>query len=126
MKRFVLYLVLVPITVMSGGNPFNLLLRLPGYFLWSAYTSWLVTALAMATADRLLQSDRWLRLGTIAAVGYVSTFLTEAALYGLFPRGWRWGGVIAGSHWCDCRTRLLLVTRSIEQRTLKKIRFGDP
>jgi hypothetical protein len=97
MKRFVLCLVLVPIiaplvtgvfdAVMYGYNPFNLLLRLPGYFLWLAYFNWLVPALAIATADRLLRSDKWQRLGTIAVVGYVSTFLTDAALYGLFPRG---------------------------------------
>ena len=101
MKRFVLYLVLVPIiaplvmgvlqAVIYGANPFSLVPQLPGYFLWSAYFNWLVPALAIATADRLLRSNKWQRLGTIAAVGYVSTFLTEAALYGLFPGGWRWG-----------------------------------
>jgi hypothetical protein len=106
MKCFVLYLVLVPIiaplvtgvfdAVMYGYNPFNLLLRLPGYFLWLAYFNWLVPALAIATADRLLRSDKWQRLGTIAAVGYVSTFLTDAALYGLFPRGWQWGKLLPG------------------------------
>jgi hypothetical protein len=36
------------------------------------------------------------------------------------------GEIIAGSHRRDCRTRLLLVTRSTEQRTLKQIWFGDP
>lgn len=96
MKQFVLYLALVPIiaplmtgifqAVMSGGNPFSLALRLPGYFLWLVYFKWLVPALAIATADRLLRSDNWQRLGTIAAVGWISTFLTDAALYGLFPR----------------------------------------
>ena len=108
MKRFILYLVLVPIIapLMTGvlqaamygygANQFNLLLRLPGYFLWSAYFNWLVPALAIATADRLLRSDKWQRLGTIAAVGFVSTFLTDAALYGLLPRGWRWAVLLPG------------------------------
>src|SRR5438067_9590607 len=36
------------------------------------------------------------------------------------------GEIIAGSHRRDRRTRLLLVTRSTEQRTLKQIWFGDP
>jgi len=108
MKRFVLYLVLVPIiaslvtsvvqVVMYGYgiNQFDLVLRLPGYFLWSAYFNWLVPALAIATADQLLRSGKWQRLGTIAAVGYVSTFLTDAALYGLFPQGWQWGNLLPG------------------------------
>jgi hypothetical protein len=69
---------------------------LPGYFLWSAYFNWLVPTLAIATADQLLRSGKWQRLGTIAAVGYVSTFLTDAALYGLFPQGWQWGNLLPG------------------------------
>lgn len=107
MKRFVLYLVLVPIIaplvtgvmqaiMYGGGNSFSLALRLPGYFLWFAYFNWLVPAFAIATTDRLLGSDKWQRLGTIAAAGYVSTFLTDATLYGLFPRGWQWGKLLPG------------------------------
>src|SRR4051794_25424532 len=80
MKRFVLHLLLVPIiaplvtgvlqAIMYGGaNPFNLVLRLPSYFLWSAYFNWLAPALAIATADRLLRSGKWQRLGMIAAAG---------------------------------------------------------
>jgi len=29
-------------------------------------------------------------------VGYVSTFLTDAAHYGLFPQGWQWGNLLPG------------------------------
>ncbi len=36
------------------------------------------------------------------------------------------GEFMAGSHRSDCRTRLLLVTRSIEQRTLNQIWLDDP
>ena len=100
MRRVVLYLFLVPIiaplvigisqATMSGGNPFSLALRLPGYFLWLQYYHWFLPALAIATVDRFFQSDRWQRLGMIAAVGCVSAFLTDAALYGLFPKGWQW------------------------------------
>ena len=106
MKRFILYLVLVPMigpsvmgalqAVMYGGNPFSLVLQLPGLFLWTAYFNWLVPALAIATADRLFRSDKWRHLGTIAAVGCFSTLLTEVALYGLFPRSWRWGMLLPG------------------------------
>ena len=105
MRRFVLYLVLIPIiaplvtgvfqAIMSGGNPFGLALRLPGYFLSLAYFNWLVPALAIATADWLLRCHEWQRLG-IAATGYVSTFLTDAAIYGLFARGWQWGKLLPG------------------------------
>lgn len=102
MKRFILYLLLVPIigqivtvviqaveyAVMYGSNIFDLLLDPSLYFLWSTSLLWLVPALAVATTDRLLGSDKWQRLGIIAAAGGVSTFLTGAALYGLL-RGWR-------------------------------------
>jgi hypothetical protein len=106
MMRFVLCLVLFPIiaplvtgvleAVRYGYDPFIEVLQLPGYFLWSAYFNWLMPAFAVAIADRLLRSDKWRRLGTLAAVGCVSTLLTEAALYGLFPRGWRWGALLSG------------------------------
>jgi hypothetical protein len=106
MKRFVLCLVLVPIiaplvmgvfrAAVYGDNQFIFMLQLPGFFLRTAYLNWLVPALAIATADRLLQSDKWQRLGTIATVGCVSTFLTEAALYDLLPRGWRWTELLPG------------------------------
>jgi hypothetical protein len=106
MKRFVLYLVLVPIvgplvmgalqTLIYGGNPFSMVLQLPGFFLRTAYFNWLVPALAIATADRLFRSDKLQRLGTIAAVGCASTLVTEVALYGPFPRGWQWGMLLPG------------------------------
>jgi hypothetical protein len=101
--RFVLYLALIPIiaalvmgvlqAVMYEGDLFNVLLQSPGYSLWDAYYRWLVPALASATADWTLRSGKWLRLGAIAGVGFVSEFLT---LYGLFPRGWVWQMLLPG------------------------------
>jgi len=133
MKRFVLYLVLVPIiaplvtgflqAVMSGGNSFSLALRLPGYFLWLAYFNWLLPAFAIATADRLLQSDKWRRLGMIAAVGCVSTFLTDAALYGLFPRGWHWGNLWPGLIGAIAALVCCLLLDQLNKERL--IRFGS-
>jgi glucose-6-phosphate-specific signal transduction histidine kinase len=106
MKRFVLYLVLVPIiapliagvwlAVRYEVNQFHKLREWPGVVLWRAYFNWLLPALAIATADRFLPSGKWKRLGTIAAVGCVSTLLTEVALYGLPSRGWGWGPLLPG------------------------------
>jgi hypothetical protein len=125
--RFVLYLALIPIiaalvtgvlqAVMYGGDPFNLVLQSPGYSLWLAYYDWLVPALASATADWTLRSGKWLRLGTIAGVGFV--FEVPDPLRPV-SEGLGMADVIAGSHRRDCRSRVLLVTRSIEQRTLKQ------
>ena len=95
--RFVLCLAVIPIiaelvvgalyAVVDGGDPVNGVLRSSNFLLF-AYSNWIVPALACATADWMLRSGKWLRLGTIAGVGCVSTLLT---LYGLFPRGgWQW------------------------------------
>jgi hypothetical protein len=102
MKRFVLLLVLVPIiaaavtTVVHAirwvdPSVFRDWVRVPGYILWFAYLDWLVPALAVATADRLLRSYQWQRLLTIAVVGSVSA---ELAIYGLPPSSWRWGMLV--------------------------------
>jgi hypothetical protein len=106
MKRFILYLVLVPLIAplltgafqfaLYGGNPFGLAMRAPGLFLWLAYVNWLVPALAIAIVDRLVGSDKWQRLWAIAAAGCVSPFLTEAALYGLLSRSWQWSVLSVG------------------------------
>ena len=103
MKRFVLYLLFVPIiapvvegvwmAVGYGFNQFHGVLEHPGFFLWSAYFNWIVPALAIATADRLFKSDKWRRLGAVGAVGYVATLLIVTALSGRF---WRWG-IVGGS-----------------------------
>jgi hypothetical protein len=133
MKRFVLYLVLVPIIgplvtgvlqiVTSGGSPFSLLLRSPGYFLWLAYFNWLVPALAIATTDWLLRSGKWQRLPTIAAVGYISTFLTDAAFYGLFPRGWQWGKLLPGLIGAVAALTCCLLLDQLNKERLRK--FGS-
>jgi len=96
--RFVLCLAVIPIiaelvagalyAVMNGDDPFNRALQSPSYFFFSVYSYWLLPGLACATADWTLRSGKWLRLGTIAGAGFVSTLLTN---YGLFPRsGWQW------------------------------------
>ena len=96
--RFVLCLAVIPIiaelvaralyAVVDGGDPFNGALQSPSYFLLLTYSRLLVPGLACATADWTLRSGKWLRLGTIAGVGFISTLLS---LYGLFPRGgWQW------------------------------------
>ncbi len=96
--RFVLCLAVIPIiaelvagalyAVVDGGDPINGALQSPSYFLLLTYSDLLVPGLACATADWTLRSGKWLRLGTIAGVGFVSTLLY---LYGLFPRGgWQW------------------------------------
>jgi hypothetical protein len=108
MKRFVLYLVLVPIIAPLANvvllaalyrvNALNDLLLFPSIFFRVAYSAWLVPALAIATADRLLRSEKWQRLGMLAAVGCISTFLmyfTNEALYG-FPNGWQRGMLLPG------------------------------
>jgi hypothetical protein len=112
MKRIFLYLVLVPIiaplatgvsqAIISGGNPFSIALQRPSYFLGSAYFNWLLPALTIAIADRLVQPDKRLRLGIIAAVGCVSTFVADVALYGFAPRSWQPGliGAIAALVCC--------------------------
>ncbi len=102
--RFVLYLAVIPIIAASigvvlqallyGGDPFNRALESPGHFLFLAYIDWLVPALACATADWTLRSGKWLRRGTLAGVGFVSTLLT---FYGQFPRiGWQWQMLLPG------------------------------
>ena len=136
MKRFVLYLVLVPIiaplvtavlqAVMYGitlVQSISFVVQLPGYFLWSAYTNWLFPALAIATADRLFRPGKWQRLGTIAAVGYVSTLLTIAALYGLFPRGWRWGVLLSGVIGAMAAVVCCLLLDQLNKERLRK--FGS-
>ncbi len=92
MKRFFLYLLLFPIitsllailwhVVVDGNVSFSILIGLPGYFLWLVYFNYLPPALAVAAADRLPLAKRWHRFATIALVGWVSTFLTSAAIYG--------------------------------------------
>jgi hypothetical protein len=106
MKRFILYLLLLPLIAplvtaafqfaLYGGDPFHLAMRLPALFLWFAYVNWLVTALAVAIVDQLVQIDKWRRLCAIAAAGFASPFLTEAALYGLLSRSWQWSVLFAG------------------------------
>lgn len=106
MKRFVLYVVLVPIigalalgalrALMYASEPLSLPLQLPGMILRIAYFNWLVPALAIATADQLFRSHKPQRLGIIAAVGCVSTLVTEVALYSLFSRGCQWGMLLPG------------------------------
>jgi hypothetical protein len=106
MKRFVLYLVLVPLiaplvtgvfqSALYGGDPFGPAMRVPGLFLWLAYVNWLVTAIAIAIVDRLVGSDKWQRLWAIAAAGCISPFLTEAAFYGLLSRSWQWSILLVG------------------------------
>lgn len=117
MKRFVLYLLLVPLVVpfvkieldnliyetqgyLVYGDAFfvahslialHLVLRSPGGFLLGAYLNWFLPALAVATADRLVGSDKIQRLCAIAAAGWVSTTLIVVALYARFPMGWQWG-----------------------------------
>jgi len=96
--RFVLCLAVIPImaelvagalyAVVDGGDPVNGALKSPSYFLLLTYSDLPVPGLACATADWTLRSGKWLRLGTIAGVGFISTLLS---LYGLFPRGgWQW------------------------------------
>jgi hypothetical protein len=104
MKRFALYLLLVPLIAsvvagafqfaLYGGDPFGPAMRVPGLFLWLAYVNWLVTALAVAIADGFV--DKRQRLWVIAAAGCVSPFLTEAALYGLLSRSWQWSVSLVG------------------------------
>jgi len=106
MRRFILYLVLVPLIAplvtgafqfaLYGGNPFGLAMRAPGFFFWLAYVNWLVSALAIEIVDRLVRSDQWQRLWAIAAAGCVSPFLTEVALYGLLFRSWQGSVLIVG------------------------------
>jgi uncharacterized membrane protein YhaH (DUF805 family) len=106
LKRFVLFVVLVPIIApsatgilqasISGGNPFSLAMRVPGLFLWLAYLNWLLPALAIAIVDRLVASDERQRLWALAAAGYVSPFITEVARYGLLSRSWQWSVLMVG------------------------------
>jgi hypothetical protein len=107
MKRFVLFLVLMPIiaalvtcvaqaVMWVDPTVFRVLVRQPGYALWSAYVTWLLPALVVATADRLLRSYRWLRRLTIAAAAYVSTLPTEVVIYDLPSSSWRWGMLLWG------------------------------
>lgn len=117
MKRFVLYLLIVPLAVpfikveldsliydiydyLLYGNAFfvvdglfgvRLMLRSPTAFFFGAYLNWVLPALAVATADRLVRSKGVRRLGAIAAAGWISTTLIVVALYAPFPMGWQWG-----------------------------------
>jgi len=109
MRRFVLYVLFVPIVgslvtaayqaigdvryllSMTGTKfseaglmllaPFYPLLHWPGLFVWIAYLNWLIPALAIAVADRFLPSQGWRRLGMISAVGYVATLATIGLLW---------------------------------------------
>jgi len=115
MKRFVFYLVLVPIVcplikifvlenlLYTDGYPFSfmlialeLLLLRPGIFLLNAYFDWLLPALAIAIADRFVRSDTLQRLGIIAAVGFLSTLFTLVALHVPSPSRWQWGMLVPG------------------------------
>ncbi len=131
MKRFILYLVFVPViasllaalfqVALYGGNSFTILMRLPGYFLWLAYFNWLAPALAIATADWLLSPDKRQRLGAIAAVGYVSTFLTDTVIYGLFSRGWQWGKLLPGLVGATAALICCLLLDQLSRERLAKI-----
>jgi hypothetical protein len=93
MKRFILYILLVPIVgplvtiayqaVLDRGYPISLVFNSFSLFIWSAYYHWLIPALAIATADRFLPPQRWQRLGLTAAVGYVATLATIGFFWGL-------------------------------------------
>ena len=106
MKRFVLSLLFLPLVAplvtgafqfaLYGGDPFGPAMRVPGVFLWLAYVNWLMTALAIAIADRLVGTDKRQRLWAIAAAGCISPFITEAALYGLLSRSWQWSVIVVG------------------------------
>ncbi len=136
MKRFVFYLVLVPIiaplvtSVVQvlmygyGINEFKPVLQLPGYFLWSAYLNWLVPRhrdSGPASPVRQMAAS-WDDCG-----GGLRFHISDRCC-ALRPasEGLAMGEAIAGSHRRGCRTRLLLVTRSTEQRTLKQIWLDDP
>ena len=92
MKRFFLYLLLFPIitslvallwhVVVDEKISFSIVIGLPSYFLWLVYFNYLPPALAIVAADRLPLGMRWHRFATIALMGWVSTFLTSAAIYG--------------------------------------------
>lgn len=105
MKRFFLYVLLVPIVgtlvtmayqlvvetayelIRFGAVSLGALgqLRFISLVVWSAYIHWLIPALAIAVADRFIPSRGWPRIGMISAVGYVASLAT----IGLFWR-WRW------------------------------------
>ena len=109
MKRFLLYLVLIPIVapllvsiwqvVTWAGNQFSLAIRAPGLFFALAYLNWLAQALCVAAVDRLQPFHDWRRLAAISATGYVSTILVAGVLYGTFANAWRGGG----HRWCNRR-----------------------
>jgi hypothetical protein len=113
MKRFIFYLVLIPLIgplikifvleslLYPPDYPFsfmliafNLLLLRPGIFLLGAYIDWLLPAIAIAIADRFVRSAMPLqRLGIIAAVGFLSTLLNLEP-YVLSLSHWQWGMLV--------------------------------
>jgi hypothetical protein len=132
MKRFALYLLLLPLiappitaayyAVRYGGNPFIDVLIWRAYFLLFSYINWLLPAFAIATADRLIRADGKYRLMTIAAVGCVSTWSAVIVLYGLPSRGWGWGHVWPGIIGAIAALLCCLLIDQLTKDNIRKVR----
>jgi hypothetical protein len=134
MKRFVLYLVFVPIIgplvvgiwqALIWPSFYSLsvtLLHLPRAVVATALV-WLLPALAIATADRLLSSNKWQRLTTIVAVGCVSTLLADFAFYGLPVRDWLWNDLLMFLYGGTAALVSCVFVDQLEEERLRK--FGS-